>query len=100
MVSLVKVILSVIRSIQQDKGDGGVISARPVKRLSVQQRERHTTDSTNLVWILWTPAMQAGLVKKQLSFLEIFTAVEILFWWVSLFLRTRIQVEKFMWISA
>jgi len=28
---------------------------------------------------MWTPAMQAGLVKKQLSFREIFTAVEIFF---------------------
>jgi len=50
--SLVRVILSVIRSIQQDKGGGGVISARPVKRPSVQQREHHTTDSTNHVGIL------------------------------------------------
>ena len=32
----------------RDKGDGGSISARPVKRLSVQQREHHTIDSTNL----------------------------------------------------
>jgi len=44
----VKVISSVIRSIKRDKGDGGTISARPVKRLSVQQREHHTIDSTNL----------------------------------------------------
>ncbi|NQT81039.1 MAG: hypothetical protein HQ555_11695 [Candidatus Aminicenantes bacterium] len=28
--------------------------------------------------------MQAGLVKKQLSFQEIFTAVAILFWWLSM----------------
>ncbi len=47
-----------------------------------------------------TPAMQAGLVKKQLSFREIFTALEILFWWFFMFLRTRIRVEKFAWISA
>jgi hypothetical protein len=46
--SLVKVISSVIRSIKRDKEDGGAISARPVKRLSVQQREHHTIDSTNL----------------------------------------------------
>jgi len=45
---LVKVISSVIRSRKRDKGDGGTISARPVKRLSVQQREHHTIDSTNL----------------------------------------------------
>ncbi len=32
-----------------------------------------------------TPAMQAGLVKKQLSFREIFTAVAILFWWFPCF---------------
>jgi len=47
-----------------------------------------------------TPAMQAGLVKKQLSFLEIFTALEILFWWFFMFLRTRVRVEKFTWILA
>jgi len=47
-----------------------------------------------------TPAMQAGLVKKQLSFREIFTALEILFWWFLMFLRTRIRVEKFTWIST
>ena len=51
MASLVKVILFVIRSIQQDRGDGDAISARHAKRLSVQQRERHTIDSINLVWI-------------------------------------------------
>ena len=44
-----------------------------------------------------TPAMQAGLVKKQLSFREIFTAVAILFWWFSMFLRIRIRGEKFSW---
>jgi IS1 family transposase len=42
-----------------------------------------------------TPAMQAGLVKKQLSFREIFTALAILFWWFFMFLRTRVRVEKF-----
>jgi hypothetical protein len=47
-----------------------------------------------------TPAMQAGLVKKQLSFREIFTALAILFWWFFMFLRTRVRVEKFTWISA
>jgi IS1 family transposase/transposase-like protein len=47
-----------------------------------------------------TPAMQAGLVKKQLSFREIFTSMEILFWWFFMFLRTRVRVEKFTWISA
>ena len=47
-----------------------------------------------------TPAMQAGLFKKPLSFREIFTALEILFWWVFMFLRTRFRVEKFIWISA
>lgn len=47
-----------------------------------------------------TPAMQAGLVKKPLSFREIFTALEILFWWFSIFLRTRIRVKKFTWISS
>jgi len=47
--SLVEVISSVIRNIKRDKGDGGVISVKLVKRLSVQQREPHTIDSTNLV---------------------------------------------------
>ncbi|MCJ7582475.1 MAG: hypothetical protein MUP98_18320, partial [Candidatus Aminicenantes bacterium] len=47
-----------------------------------------------------TPAMQAGLVKKQLSFREIFTALEIIFWLFFMFLRTRVRVEKFTWISA
>ncbi len=47
-----------------------------------------------------TPAMQAGLVKKQISFREIFMAVEIIFWWVFMFLRTWVRVEKFTWISA
>jgi IS1 family transposase len=47
-----------------------------------------------------TPAMQAGLVKKQLSFREIFTAVAILFWWFSMLLRTRIRVEKLSWSPA
>jgi hypothetical protein len=56
-----------------------IASLVPVKRLSVQQREHHTIDSTNLARILWTPAMQAGLVKKQLSFREIFMALEIIF---------------------
>ena len=49
--SMVKGISSAIRNIKRDKEDGGVISARHAKRLSVQQRERHTIDSTNLVWI-------------------------------------------------
>ncbi len=48
----------------------------------------------------WTPAMQAGLVNKQLSFREIFMAVVIPFWLFSMFLRTRIRVEKFTWILA
>ena len=47
-----------------------------------------------------TPAMQTGLVKKQLSFREIFTASAILFWWFFVFMRTRVRVEKFTWISA
>jgi len=38
------------------------------------------------------PSMQAGLVKKQLSFREIFTALEIIFWWFFMFLRTQIRV--------
>jgi len=46
--SLAKVISSVIQSIKRDKGVVGAISARPVKRLSVQQRELYTIDSTNL----------------------------------------------------
>jgi IS1 family transposase/transposase-like protein len=49
---------------------------------------------------MWTPGMQAGLVKKQLSFREIFTAVEILFWRFSIFLRTLVRAEKYTWISA
>ena len=47
-----------------------------------------------------TPAMQAGLVKKQLSFREIFTALAILFWWFSVIMKTRVRVERFTWISA
>jgi len=47
-----------------------------------------------------TPAMQAGMVKKPLSFREIFTALEILFWWFFMFLRTRVRVEKFTWSLA
>lgn len=47
-----------------------------------------------------TPGMQAGLVKKQLSFREIFTELEILFWWFFMFLRTRVREEKFMWFPA
>ena len=49
---------------------------------------------------MWTPAMQAGLVKKQLSFREIFTALEIIFWWFFMFLGIRIRVEKFSWSPA
>jgi hypothetical protein len=33
---------------KRGRGDGGVISARNVKRLSVQQKEHPTIDSTNL----------------------------------------------------
>jgi IS1 family transposase len=47
-----------------------------------------------------TPAMQAGLVKKQLSFREIFTTLEVIFWWFSTFLRTWGRVEKFSWSLA
>lgn len=47
-----------------------------------------------------TPAMQAGLVKKQLSFREIFTAIEIIFWWVFTFLRNRTRTEELIWILA
>ncbi len=49
--SSVMVILSAIRCIKRDKDDDGAISVKPVKRLSVQQRERHTIDSTILVLI-------------------------------------------------
>jgi len=56
--SLVKGISFAIRSIKLDKEDGGVISTRPAKRLSAQQRERHIIDSTNLAqssmrWFKW-----------------------------------------------
>jgi hypothetical protein len=44
---------------------------------------------------MWTPTMQAGLVKKQISFREIFTAVAIRFLWFSMFLRTLVREEKF-----
>ncbi len=47
-----------------------------------------------------TPAMQAGLAKKQFSFRKIFTTLEIILWWVFMFLRNRIRVAKFTWISA
>jgi hypothetical protein len=46
------------------------------------------------------PAMQAGLVKKQLSFREIFTTMAILFWWISMLLRNRIRVKEFSWLPA
>jgi IS1 family transposase/transposase-like protein len=36
-----------------------------------------------------TPAMQAGLVKKRLSFREIFTTLAIHFWWICRLLRNR-----------
>lgn len=47
----VKGISFAISCIKRDKGDGGAISARPVKGLTVQQRELHTIDFTSLVWI-------------------------------------------------
>ncbi len=47
-----------------------------------------------------TPAMQSGLVKKQLSFREIFTALALLFWWFFMFLEILIRVEKFSWSQA
>ncbi|NVM55099.1 MAG: hypothetical protein HWN66_15445 [Candidatus Helarchaeota archaeon] len=47
-----------------------------------------------------TPAMQTGLVKKQLSFREIFTAFEIIFRWIFMFLRTWVRVERFLWSPA
>jgi IS1 family transposase/transposase-like protein len=47
-----------------------------------------------------THAMQAGLVKKQLSFLEIFTTLEIIFRWFFMFLGIRVRIEKFSWSSA
>jgi len=43
-----------------------------------------------------TPAMQAGLVKKQLSFREIFTALEIIFWRFSCFLKFGSSREVFV----
>jgi IS1 family transposase/transposase-like protein len=49
---------------------------------------------------IWTPAMQAGLVKKQLSFREIFTRMAILFWWISMSLRNRTQVKELSWLPA
>lgn len=36
-----------------------------------------------------TPGMQAGLVKKQLSFREIFTTMALLFWWIFVLFRNR-----------
>ncbi len=42
-----------------------------------------------------TPAMQAGLVKKQLRFREIFTAIEIIFWCFFMFLRNWVRVARF-----
>jgi len=47
-----------------------------------------------------TPAMQAGLVKKQLSFREIFTTMAILFWWISMLLGNRTRVKEFSWLPA
>jgi IS1 family transposase/transposase-like protein len=41
-----------------------------------------------------TPAMQAGLTKKQLSFREIFTTMTSLFWWICILLRNRIRVKE------
>jgi len=45
---------------------------------------------------MWTPAMQAGLVKNQLSFREIFTALEIIFWWFSCFWKFGSSREVFV----
>ena len=42
-----------------------------------------------------TPAMQAGLVRKQLSFREIFTTVEIFFWWICMLLGDKTRVKEF-----
>jgi len=53
MASLLEGISSVIRCIKRDKGEGGVISARTAKRLSVQQRERLIIDSTNLAFQMY-----------------------------------------------
>ncbi len=63
----------------------------------------------NLVWShsalkfgdeMRTPTMQAGLVKKQLSLREIFTTLDIIFWWFSMFFRIRVRIESFSWSSA
>jgi IS1 family transposase len=47
-----------------------------------------------------TPAMQAGLVKKQLSFREIFTSLKIIFLWYLMLLRIRNCEEKFSGFPA
>ena len=47
-----------------------------------------------------TPAMQAGLVKKQLSFREIFTKLAAIFCWYLMFLGIRIRIDKYSWSSA
>ena len=47
-----------------------------------------------------TPAMQAGLVKKRLSFREIFTIMAIHFWRIFMFLRNRTRAKEFSWSTA
>ena len=47
-----------------------------------------------------TPAMQAGLVKKPLSFREIFTIMAIHFWRIFMLLRNRSRVKEFSWSTA
>jgi hypothetical protein len=47
-------ISSVIRGKKRDKEDDGAISARPVKRPSVQQREHHAIGSTSLAQVIDT----------------------------------------------
>jgi transposase-like protein/IS1 family transposase len=42
-----------------------------------------------------TPATQAGLVEKQLSFREIFTTKAILFWWIFVLMRNRTRFVEF-----
>jgi hypothetical protein len=44
--------------------------------------------------------MQAGLVKKQLSFREIFTTMAILLWWIYTLMRNQTRVKEFPWLST
>ncbi len=47
-----------------------------------------------------TPAMQAGLVKKRLSFREIFMTMGIVFWCICMLLKNQTRAKEFSWLPA